>query len=758
MSKDDDQEDHDDVAVKYMESQTDKETIKNEIKILRWLKHENIITFYCYTNDFGLVMELANDGNVNDVLETVDPSQWSLGLILSWLNQTAQAILYLHQFKPKAIIHRDIKPSHLLVKNMCRTVKLTGFGTACHVDTPIDHMPLKTGSVKYMAPEVMISNSFTVKCDVFSWAYTFGEIAIAKESSSKSNDINSEQLINQSIKLTKFPSKVENLIRQCLDPRPENRLSIVEIEKIMSELSYLYGSPDLEPIRITKRKTILDEIFTMNAPYPHWFKPFSKELINLTNKYISHITYKSSPFDCFTKPFLVPSDQLSPTFIHALALERNRMTHNKFVPPPLPPKDSKYKKIRRSDFNLTNDNKLLKKGIPTIGYTIDATMKPIDPLEDDPESQELFKRHCDQLKSFIRKDLEIQYLNNRLIELKKTKMRKSYEEEYRLLFIEFKSINLIHSDLMKELNKLGKNKIKTSKVSEVRSNLIGSGAFGDVRKAIWHGKKVAVKEIKEFNRKNETFKTEINLLKNIQHENIIKIYHYNSTMDKILFEYAEGGCLNDVLHTTNVKYTTEHAFNWAYQIAKGISHLHQRNPPIIHRDIKPGNILLQDFCRKIKICDFGTAFNLREQIEKKYYPVGTVRWMAPEVISDQIYTEKCDVFSWAITFWEIISREIPYAELLQNQSIMYLVTRLNGRPLLFEECPQFLEKLIVQCWHESHENRPKMWQVEKIIKEFVLEIERIHLPRELIRQIDDYDFDADYEDISSSSLLNLDQF
>ena len=77
---------------------------------------------------------------------------------------------------------------------------------------------------------------------------------------------------------------------------------------------------------------------------------------------------------------------------------------------------------------------------------------------------------------------------------------------------------------------------------------------------------------------------------------------------------------------------------------------------IVHRDLKPENLLL-DAKMNIKIADFGWT---RKMADKMTGKIGTYQWMAPEVIKSQKYTEKADVFSFAIILWEIASREPPY--------------------------------------------------------------------------------------------------
>lgn len=86
--------------------------------------------------------------------------------------------------------------------------------------------------------------------------------------------------------------------------------------------------------------------------------------------------------------------------------------------------------------------------------------------------------------------------------------------------------------------------------------------------------------------------------------------------------------------------------------ARGMNYLHERGTPILHRDLKSLNLLL-DESRRVKLADFGWTKGLQNYMTGK---IGTYQWMAPEVISSFQYTEKADVYSFGIILWEIASR------------------------------------------------------------------------------------------------------
>lgn len=95
-------------------------------------------------------------------------------------------------------------------------------------------------------------------------------------------------------------------------------------------------------------------------------------------------------------------------------------------------------------------------------------------------------------------------------------------------------------------------------------------------------------------------------------------------------EYADGGSLYKVLHCNKkIQYSSGHAMSWARQCAEGVAYLHAMQPkPLIHRDLKPPNLLLIKGGTVLKICDFGTVTDKNTLMTNNK---GSAAWMAPEV-------------------------------------------------------------------------------------------------------------------------------
>ncbi len=134
----------------------------------------------------------------------------------------------------------------------------------------------------------------------------------------------------------------------------------------------------------------------------------------------------------------------------------------------------------------------------------------------------------------------------------------------------------------------------------------------------------------------------------------------------IVLEFCKNNCLWALLQDLRIPLSWEKRLELAIGVAKGMMYLHSFAVPVLHRDLKSLNVLLDEYYTP-KIADFGWTRLLAEKMTLK---VGTFQWMAPEVILTKTYTEKADVYSFGIILWEIASREPPYkSRLISSQWI-----------------------------------------------------------------------------------------
>jgi len=154
-------------------------------------------------------------------------------------------------------------------------------------------------------------------------------------------------------------------------------------------------------------------------------------------------------------------------------------------------------------------------------------------------------------------------------------------------------------------------------------------------------------------------------------------------------------------------------------MASGLAFLHQEH--IVHRDIKSLNVLL-DQSYRAKLTDFGLSKvktetksqSMATQTSKD--AVGTIAWMAPELFERRaIYTQKSDIYSLGITFWELASRKIPFAD-ASNPSLIPSWVSKGDREEIPKDCPQKLASLIAACWEGSPDKRPDADNVVTYLK------------------------------------------
>ncbi len=195
-----------------------------------------------------------------------------------------------------------------------------------------------------------------------------------------------------------------------------------------------------------------------------------------------------------------------------------------------------------------------------------------------------------------------------------------------------------------------------------------SGGFSTVWKVMYKSKKYALKMISKEKFQNKigkkTLKMEIQIHKQLNHDNIIKLY--NSFEDDmftyILLELGEDDLFN--LLERQSTFTTEEIINISKQIIKALVYLNEKE--VIHGDLKLENILL--IGNKVKLCDFG----LSTQNYFHYSYFGSSEYMAPEIIKRQIYNNKVDVWSFGIILYNLVFGKSPFLK-IDIESTQYSV-------------------------------------------------------------------------------------
>ncbi|KAH8312265.1 hypothetical protein KR044_009994 [Drosophila immigrans] len=250
---------------------------------------------------------------------------------------------------------------------------------------------------------------------------------------------------------------------------------------------------------------------------------------------------------------------------------------------------------------------------------------------------------------------------------------------------------------------------------------IGTGTFNVYKGTLEDDVDVAIREINVDEKNREITRREIEIMKKINHPNIVEFVtevwsEIKSSKLYLIMEYMDGSSLHNLIHNSrNIQYTADQGIKWMTQAAEALDYLHNLTSPVIHRDVKPSNMLLDEDKEILKLCDFSLGRECSTIMTKKS---GTYRYMAPEVYLGKKYTEKCDVYSLGITIWEVFSRKEPFELLTNPMTILDKVTKDKLRPLLEDipECPKYIKKLMERCWSPEPGDRPTMKAVVEILQ------------------------------------------
>ena len=191
----------------------------------------------------------------------------------------------------------------------------------------------------------------------------------------------------------------------------------------------------------------------------------------------------------------------------------------------------------------------------------------------------------------------------------------------------------------------------------------------------------------------KTIKNEIEILKLVHHPNILSFIYGFYLQEKkeivIITELINGGSLKAYLNI--YKYPRLRVIKlWCQEILKGLKYLHEFNPPIIHRDIKCDNILINKATGEVKIGDLGFSRMLKTSEYAKTFS-GTVEFCSPEVYQGK-YTVKADIYSFGMTMLEMVTREKPYKE-------------CDGNILLI--CDKVVKKIYPLCMNKIRNEKLK---------------------------------------------------
>mmetsp|Transcript_44487 Transcript_44487/g.115675 ORF Transcript_44487/g.115675 Transcript_44487/m.115675 type:complete len:927 (-) Transcript_44487:742-3522(-) len=244
--------------------------------------------------------------------------------------------------------------------------------------------------------------------------------------------------------------------------------------------------------------------------------------------------------------------------------------------------------------------------------------------------------------------------------------------------------------------------------------LLGSGTSAEVYKGRWNGtvvavKKLSVERVEMFCGGDaiKQFLAEVTLMSHIRHPNVLLFLGAVAEPPNycLISEYCERGSADAVLKKIQRMKQWPRApllLQMLMDTARGLAYLHSLRPPIIHRDLKSMNLMV-DETYHVRVADFG--FSKFKEDNKMMSFVCTASWAAPEVLRQQDYSEKADVYAFGIVLWEFLTGASPYEE-LSNAQVILGVTTKGVRPPVPPSTPDKYRALMEACWNPYPSRRP----------------------------------------------------
>lgn len=258
--------------------------------------------------------------------------------------------------------------------------------------------------------------------------------------------------------------------------------------------------------------------------------------------------------------------------------------------------------------------------------------------------------------------------------------------------------------------------------------------------ATWKGTEVVVKSVKSAqNLHSDLAHEESEMMPNdkIAEELLMEIEHLasfrhpdlvmflgaclDSTLPMCVTEYMPMGDMERYYQLNRQKYDSacwrpklSQVVGWALATCRALSFLHGREIPMVHRDLKPLNLLLTKYL-EVKVADLGIARVLARAGPESgdcgqkgmTGGIGTWRYMAPEVVRHQKYTEKVDIYALGLIMYFMSSGKQPFHQLgINPEKILQAYLKGNEPRPLLTDCHQVLRPTMAQAWHESAQARP----------------------------------------------------
>ena len=271
--------------------------------------------------------------------------------------------------------------------------------------------------------------------------------------------------------------------------------------------------------------------------------------------------------------------------------------------------------------------------------------------------------------------------------------------------------------------------IQKSEVQLLESEVLGTGGYGTVFKAVFKEKDVAVKAM--FAERNDgpihipqnivaNMRKEALILSSLNHPNILRVFGIVPDSAWIVMEYCPRGSLQDVL-LSNVDLGRVEQLRVVSEIATGVAYLHLPDVSIVHGDLKSANVLLARD-GSIRLCDFGMSqaknrsktMTIASSDTKKGHAL-TIPWTAPELFRDEPKTFASDSYALGVTIWEVFERRIPFGNMPEAAIVNQV---LNGERPSIRNTPADVQTVINMAWSPLPTNRSTASQIAYVLTRF----------------------------------------
>jgi len=235
---------------------------------------------------------------------------------------------------------------------------------------------------------------------------------------------------------------------------------------------------------------------------------------------------------------------------------------------------------------------------------------------------------------------------------------------------------------------------------------LGEGSYGSVWKAMHRSTSsiIAIKKVGIDNDLEDIMK-EIEFMKGCKSDYIVRYYgsYFKDNELWIVMEYCGAGSVCDMMKICDKTLSEEQIAVLAKDVLQGLAYLHSLRK--IHRDIKAGNILLNNKGRS-KLADFGVSGQLSDTMAKRQTVIGTPFWMAPEVIQEVGYDAKADIWSFGITCIEMAESKPPYSNIHPMRAIFMIPSRPPPRLTEPEKWSADFNDFVAKSLTKNPEQRP----------------------------------------------------